>query len=467
MGVRADGRAGTTNQNLVGVDGPGPVGATSAMAAIGVRWVRTDVSFEGTIGGKPVYDCASGAWNPALLDGRVAQIRREGAQPLVIVDYSPACLATGAVRGDNAGYYPPDLGSDQTRWVRLVEEMAAHEITAEGVTTFEVWNEPDGTFWRGGLPGYLRLYADTARALEVAAAAAHARIAVGGPALVFSDAAWIEPFLDFVAAEDLPLEFLSWHYYADYPLLGPVGPIPGPPPGTPPVWYNPALRAQSYGLQVGQVRAEVAAHPSLHPLLWLDEWNADAGYDARHDGPFDAALAAAVLDSVQSARLDRMCFFDVADDTGNALANWGLLTAPPALAAKPVYAAFEYWHRLGPNLAPVSLSPDQSLADPRGRIGAVASTAPDGQVTILVYDFVPYDATGVYGTADPTPYDHPITVELTGLGPGSYSWQRDLEDGTHGGGHVAGGTVRGRSASLSFTLASEGVTEVVLTPRRG
>jgi hypothetical protein len=300
--------ASAVNQSLLGVDGPGPAGATRAMASLGMSWVRTDVSFESS------YDCSTGKWDPTALDGRVAQIRRQGAAPLLIVDYTPPCLAPfgAAPSPGSTAYEPPDVGStngtsDQVVWDDLVRQMAVHEM-ALGVRAFEIWNEPDGTFWYGGLPGYLHLYQDTATVLEQAATQGGTRIEVGGPALVFSDAAWIEPFLAFVAAQGLSLDFLSWHYYGNYPLLGPIGPLPNPGAPGPPAWYNPALRAQAYGLQVAQVRAELAPFASLRPVLWIDEWNVDAGYDPRQEGPYGAAFAAAVLDSVQGAGLDRMAF---------------------------------------------------------------------------------------------------------------------------------------------------------------
>lgn len=450
------------NKQLLGVDGPGPTGATASMAALGLRWVRTDVGFDGS------YDCATGTWDPSSLDAKVKQIYAEGASPLLIVDYTPPCLAPepDVPSPGSVTYEPPDVGthdgvSDQSIWDGLVYQMAVHEI-AEGVRSFEIWNEPDGEFWYGGLPGYLHLYQDTATVLEAAAAAAGVSIEVGGPALFFADASWIEPFLAFVAANHLPLDFLSWHYYGDYPALGPDGPIPMPPSVTPPLWYNPALRAQTFGDEVAQVRAEVAAFPQLHPLLWIDEWNVDAGYDARQDGPYDAAFAAAVLDSVQAAGLARMSFFDVSDSTTDQRGDWGMLTAD--LSPKPVYRAFAYWDDLAPNELPVTLSPDQVASDPVGRVGAVASTGAGGVVTVLVYNFVPYDPTGGYGTVDPTPYDHTVDVLISGLGGGSYLWSRDVVDGSHTGGLVDQGSVIGPTVHESFTLAGEGVTLLTLTP---
>jgi len=450
------------NRALLGVDGPGPAGAGPAMSALGMSWVRTDVGFEHS------YDCSTGSWNPTSLDGRVAQILRMGAQPLLIVDYTPSCLAPiGPVPAPGTvAYEPPDVGtsggvSDRTVWDGLVDRMASHEI-ARGVRAFEIWNEPDGTFWYGGLPGYLHLYQDTATVLELAAAAARVHVEVGGPALVFPDWSWIEPFLSFVAAQGLPLDFLSWHYYGNYPLLGPYGPVPKPPVGGPAPWYNPALRAQVYGTQVQQVRAEVAKFPSLRPLLWIDEWNVDAGFDPRQDGPFGAAFAAAVLDSVQGAGIDRMAFFDVADNPADPLGDWGMMTAD--FVPKPVYRAFAFWHALSGAFVGVGLSPDQSAADSIGRVGAVASLSPRHSLTVLLYDFAPFDPTGGYGTNDPTPFDHLVDLRAVGLKAGSYHWSRMVLDASHAGTVVAQGTVRGPSADIRLQLAGEGLALVSFVP---
>jgi hypothetical protein len=433
------------------------------MRAIGVRWARVDTSFEGSFDGRPSYDCASGQWDPSLLDSRVALARREGAEPEVLVSYTPACMATAGPPGGDPSHNPPD----PNRWVPLVRQMALHEIAA-GVTTFEVWNEPDGLFWTGTIADYLRLYEETAGAIRDASTVLRVPVHVGGPALTFPDIPWIEALLDDVERNHLPLGFLSWHYYANYPLVGPVGPIPAPPPGAIPAWYNPATRAQSFAQQTEQVRATVARHPALHPVLWVDEWNLDAGYDARHDGPYDGALAAAVLDSLQQAGLDRSCFFRVADDAPHTLGNWGLLFSN--LSPKPVYQAFRFWHEARGASVPVSLPPGEDGADPMGRVGAVASADPGrGAVSVLAYNFVPYDPTGKDGTALPTPYDHPVLVSVSGLAPGrSYGLDRQLVDGSHAGGvverRVARSGADGR-LTVAFTLAGDGVTLLRLQRR--
>jgi len=280
------------NESLIGVDhvvaGSGP-----ALEAIQTRWARTDVSFEITTGSGPAYDCATGIWNPGYLDSQVALDQEAGATPELIVDYTPPCLATDPPSGVNPNYTPPDIGPDQAKWQALVYQMALHEITAEGVRIFEIWNEPNLGFWTGGLSGYLTLYRDTAQSLEEAAATAGVSIEVGGPALAeFSglDPGWIKSLASYVVANDLPLDFVSWHLYADNPGAGPSDAFPAgrcaatPAPGLP-CWYNPRLNVADYRFQIEKVKKTLAAFPTLHPALWIDEWNIDAGEDARIDGP--------------------------------------------------------------------------------------------------------------------------------------------------------------------------------------
>jgi hypothetical protein len=489
------------NESLLGVDGPGPAGATADMAALHLAWVRTDVSFDDPNN----YDCRTFTWVGTDLEAKLLQIWAEGARPLLIVDYTPACLVPAQAGGFPPSpydtYEPPDVGtqpdgtSDQSLWQGAVHDMAssvlafaqAHgEASAATAPVFEIWNEPDGSFWFGGLPGYLHLYADSAPQIEAAAwSTLGAPVEVGGPGLLFADPTWIQPFLAFVSADKLPLDFLSWHYYGDYPEVGPLfqppGPLPAVPPGSPvPYWYNPALRAQSYGLQVEQVRAELAAYPDLHPALMIDEWNVDAGYDPRQDGPYDAAFAAAVLDSVQQAGLDGMAFFDVANSHPDPTGNWGMLyydpSAAPAYSPKPVYWAFDFWHQLGgtpgaPGVQlPVSLWPDQSASDPVGRIGAVASSVTPGAagatVRVLLYDFVPYDPTGVDGTSDPTPYDHTVTVVVRGLGARRYAVCAQTVDGAHPAPASCPDPAPTLAASdtVTLTMHGDGVTLLTLSP---
>jgi endoglycosylceramidase len=465
VSVDLAGVEGTVNEALLGTNAPVP-GAGPVIAPLGIHWARTDMSLDSS------YDCTTGAWDPTSLDRRVQEDDAMGGTPELIVDYSPPCMtALGrTLEPPDRSVCPLSLVScptvDWGPWSKLVQEAAYHEMTAEGVRIFEVWNEPDGTFFDGTLADYLALYQVTAHAIEAAATQAHvpaSQVLVGGPALLYPDLEWLSAFLSFVSAEDLPLGFVSWHYYGDYPALGPydengVVVPPKPPAGLPEYWYNPLVRAQTYGYQVQLVKSLLEAFPSLHPLTVIDEWNLDAGYDPRADTVYDAAFAAAVLDSVQSAGLDRMDFFSVADGSPGTLGNWGMLFSD--LRPKPVYYAFSFWHQLAGSLLGVQLSPDQTLTDLVGRVGAVASASGIGggvTVHVLLYDYAPYDPTGGYGTSDPNPYDHQVMVVLRGLSPGAHSWSLQLLDGASPGGApvtVSGTTTDGR---VSTELYGESV----------
>lgn len=454
------------NEDLIGVNHVVP-GSGPALESIGTHWARTDVSFEITTGTGPAYDCATGAWDPTYLDSQVALDREAGAAPELIVDYTPPCLAADPPAGVNPNYTPPDIGPDQAKWVALVYQMALHEITVEGVRTFEVWNEPNlGQFWTGGLAGYLTLYQDTAQALEAAAAAAGVTIEVGGPALGdFEDLStnWIKALAAYVVQHDLPLDFVSWHLYANNPDFGPSDQFPkgicvAPPPVNPPC-YNPGLSATLYSHQLHEAEAALGSYPTLHPALWIDEWNINAGEDARIDGPYGAAFVAAVLSRAQKSGIDRMSFFDTADSASDPTQNWGLLRAD--LSPKPAYLAMQFWHQLAGSLLPVTV---KLGAGTPSTVSAVASSSAGGTVGVLVDNFVPYDPSGGYGTSDPTPYDRAVTVKVTGLAAGPYLLDRTLIDGTDDGGSVGTSTVTGPTATVTFTLAGEGVTLLNLTP---
>lgn len=443
------------NEALLGTNQP-VAGAGPVIAPLGIDWARADMSLDGS------YDCAHHSWDPSSLDRTVSEDLAMGGEPELIVDYSPPCMTSNPLHEtldppDAAGYVP---------WQALVEQAAYHAMTAFGVHVFEVWNEPDGTFWHGTIPDYLAMYRATSEAIASAAQRAGVKaVLVGGPALLFSDPVWLEAFLSYVDANHLPLGFVSWHYYGDYPALGPfatsAGVLPPQVGAAGPYWYNPLTRAQTFGLQVSQMKAEIAKYPDLHPLTVIDEWNIDAGYDARSDGAYDAAFAEAVLDSVQQSGLDRMAFFRVADDKPATLGNWGMLYSD--LTPKPVYRAFEFWHELAGTILQVTETPPQDASDPTGRIGAVASTEGPEALNVVIYDFAPYDPTGSYGTNVPNRYDHPVTLALGDvLRSGRWKYTVRMIDASSEGQVVSRGSLTGQDRSLPVQMHDESVALVQL-----
>ncbi len=92
-----------------------------------------------------------------------------------------------------------------------------------GIQYWEVWNEPNVQrdwipnkglylFWSGTREQFFDLYARTARALK----AFDPKLKVGGPGLAEGarESSWREGFVEYCAANHVPLDFLSWHHYA-------------------------------------------------------------------------------------------------------------------------------------------------------------------------------------------------------------------------------------------------------------
>jgi len=78
---------------------------------------------------------------------------------------------------------------------------------------WEFWNEPE-LFWSGTPEQFYSLYEKTAKALK----SADPSLKVGGDTIAFSYSGgpFREGFLDYCRAHKLPLDFYSWHYYADF-----------------------------------------------------------------------------------------------------------------------------------------------------------------------------------------------------------------------------------------------------------
>ena len=467
VGVDASSPGASVDEGLVGFNHV-VAGSQSALSAIGTEWARTDASLEVDQGtSQAAYNCTTGVWNPTYLDGNIALDQEAGATPQLIVDYFPSC-----VDYQLAGLTSAQVSARVKAWKALVYQMALHEITAKSVRVFEVWNEPSFYMPLTGKDGYLTLYKYTATELETAAAAAGVQIEVGGPGvdeLGQIDNTWISALASYVVQNKLPLDFVSWHQYPNDPDEGPQAPYPtgicdtGAGANGQPCWYNPNLDVTLFQRGAESVESLLAAYPSLHPVLWVDEWGVDSGNDARLDGPYGAAFVAASLDGAQLGGIGRMSFYDTADDpTSPEYSNFGVLYGD--LTPKPAYYTFAMWHQLAGSRLPVTLTPDQSSSGPVGRIGAVASVAPGGAVHVLVYDFAPYDASGDYGATDPTPFDHQVTVDLSGLSSGTYGESQTLVDGSHDDTVVGTSTLSGPSTALTFTLSGEGVTLITLTP---
>ena len=155
-------------------------------------------------------------YNFTYVDQIYDGLLRLGVRPFVELSFMPPDMA---VRQQEMGFwYNPIVAppKDWALWTELMRRFARHLVARYGIDEvaqwyFEVWNEPNGTFW-GGDPRqatYFQLYDLTARALK----SVSPRLRVGGPAT--AQAAWVPAFIRYCAAHHVPVDFVSTHVYGD------------------------------------------------------------------------------------------------------------------------------------------------------------------------------------------------------------------------------------------------------------
>ena len=140
------------------------------------------------------------------LDAEVNAILAAGAKPLLALSYLPSGFGADTVAA-------PDNWND---WFTLVKATIEHYSGSKKIADiyYEVWNEPDlfGSWKASGNKNYLQLYRVSAQA---AAAATNVQaFKLGGPATTGAYPNWIEALLNLVDAENLRLDFISWHRYS-------------------------------------------------------------------------------------------------------------------------------------------------------------------------------------------------------------------------------------------------------------
>ena len=148
-----------------------------------------------------------------IYDGLLAN----GVRPFVELSFMPKKMASNP-DALHAFWYKPNTSppSDYKLWDAMIRAFAQHLIDRYGLDEvatwkFEVWNEPNIDFWTGSpkQSTYFELYDHTARALK----SVNPRLQVGGPAT--AQAAWVTPFLAHAKADNVPVDFVSTHVYAN------------------------------------------------------------------------------------------------------------------------------------------------------------------------------------------------------------------------------------------------------------
>jgi len=317
--------------------------------------------------GNPVYNFS---YVDEIYDG----LLERGVRPLVEISFMPRKLAFNP-DALHPFWYKQNVSPPKSldRWDALITEFARHLIARYGIEEvsqwyFEVWNEPNIDFWNG-IPrdkSYFALYEHTARALK----SVSARLRVGGPAT--AAAAWVTSFLQYAAANHVPVDFVSTHGYADdtvEDLFGTNEDIP---------MDDRVCRAAT------KVRKEIqrSAMPSL-PLFWT-EWNVPVMKEARDTTYVGPAVANTVREC--DGTVDMLSFWTFSDvfEEGGPIqrpfeGHFGLRAKGGI--NKPSFYAFGLLHRLG----------DRRLADMAPNILVTRSGR---SLVLAVWNLVDHDKSG-------------------------------------------------------------------------
>ena len=203
------------------------------------------------------------------------------------------------------GVVPP---KDDAKWARICEGIVRHynEGWANGfrwnVRKWEIWNEADNwatnrpaTCWCGSPARFHDFYETAARHLKKT----FPGLEIGGPAVGWNEA-WAEEFIVEMGRRKVPIDFFSWHCYAQRP-------------------EQVVRRAK-------KMRALLDANGYAGVPTTLDEWNYIRGwtdeivYSLRAEqGMKGAAFAAGVMCAAQTAPVDFLCYYDARPSEWNGI----------------------------------------------------------------------------------------------------------------------------------------------------
>ena len=302
------------------------------------------------------------------LDKAVNSILATGAKPMLSLSYMPTAMSKGDMLTTPRDWN--DWGSVTAATIKHFSGKDQRNV--DGVI-YEVWNEPDlfGGYKTYGNTNYLDMYAASSRAAMGLTNVNSFEI--GGPATTGLYQNWLETLIKYVAANNLRMDFVSWHRYS--------------------------TDLEQFGKDVTQARGWASNIPALTNLkYYITEWgfnsNNDKGYDEKSGAIQLLAGARMMIGTV-----DRSFVFEVKDGPGTEKywGRWGLLTNEKfgAPEEKPRYNALEFLNTLWPYR--------MSVAGEGSWVKSVASSNDEGNLKILV---VNYDPAGAHAESVPMTFEN-------------------------------------------------------------
>jgi xylan 1,4-beta-xylosidase len=355
---------------------------------------RRTINFAQTAGqtGATVGDNSS--YNFSYVDQIYDGLLANGVKPYVEMSFMPRKLAADP-NMLHVFWYHPNVSppKDYAEWDKMIAAFGAHLIARYGIDEvatwkFEVWNEPNLDFWGGrpNQPTYFELYDHTAHALK----SVSPLIQVGGPST--AQAAWVTPFLAHAKAENVPVDFVSTHVYANDKAEDVFG------------THEDIPRDQMVYRSVKKVHEQILASPYPNLPLIFSEYNASYANepnvtDSDYMGPW-LANTIRLCDGLTES-MDYWAFSDVFEEQGVVrtpfYGGFGLVAADHI--PKPALNAFAMLHKLG----------DQRIAVASDSV--LATKTPDG-LALALWDYAPPTGTGAQYTMPEGPAGSPKTFIL-------------------------------------------------------
>ncbi len=309
-------------------------------------------------------------------------------RPIVEISFTPPPLASdksATFQWYNGAPANKSTPKDWTKWKNLMTAIVQHLETRYGAAEvrnnwyFEIWNEASWMYSLGE-GGYPQLYNNTVTGLL----AGDPQLKVGGPAAsAASSLEQIPSLVSYTKSNNLKLDFLSWHRYANDDTA------------------NNRADANAMLTYFDKVSGVIASS-GFKGLSINDEWGPSYDANVVRDSEVSASFIAKTVHLIGTdtkyAPPFMFGYWTISDlyeeiNTGNNLAyregNFGLLlkgdSSIPASfdVAKPAFNAFRLLHMLG----------DTRVSATGGTtndgVNAVATVSTDGSaVQILVYNHV-------------------------------------------------------------------------------
>jgi xylan 1,4-beta-xylosidase len=266
-----------------------------------------------------------------------------GMKPFVELSFMPSALSSG---DQTVFHYRANVSRprDYAQWAVLIRKLVRHWVDRYGLDEvrqwfFEVWNEPNLTaFGNGQQSDYFELYRYTVEAIK----GVDAMLKVGGPATAAN--AWIDDFLAFCKANDLPADFVSTHHYPTDAF------------GKPGDDTEAQLAASTRSILREQAR-DVRKNAGDLPVYYTEWCTSSNPRDPMHDDPYAAAfIVKTILEASGLVQgYSYWTFSDIFEENYFPSipfqGGFGLLNIHGI--AKPAYRAFQLLHELGTQMMPV------------------------------------------------------------------------------------------------------------------